>query len=210
MSKIWFTADLHFGETRLKLMRRPFKTTEEQNETLIKNFNEVIATDDILIVNGDVAVNPESLPLVNRLNGRKTLVRGNYDRQFTDEVLSEYFEKIIPEGWGLPLEIDAGKSKIPIWVTHYPTKGRTDRFNITGHIHKGWTIQLNSLNVGVDVHDYRPIPADDIDFFLRAACDYYDEDMWAAYAECNAFFRGKRGKQGSYLDNMPPTEKPKE
>jgi hypothetical protein len=93
---------------------------------------------------------------------------------------------------------------IKCYATHYPTQGRKDRFNLVGHIHGGWKYCLNSLNIGVDVHHFRPVNLKSIPFHYKAICEYYDEDMWAAYNDINAAYIGKRGKKGTYF--RPSTE----
>jgi hypothetical protein len=55
------------------------------------------------------------------------------------------------------------------------------------------------LNIGVDVHHFRPVNLDSIPFHLTAISEYYDEDVWVAYNEINQRYRGKRGKEGSYF-----------
>jgi hypothetical protein len=37
---------------------------------------------------------------MNCFNGKKTLVRGNHDRVFSDDDLKPYFHTIIPDGGG--------------------------------------------------------------------------------------------------------------
>lgn len=43
INKVWFTSDTHFNSERtLELSKRPFKTVEEMNNVLIKNWNSVV------------------------------------------------------------------------------------------------------------------------------------------------------------------------
>jgi calcineurin-like phosphoesterase family protein len=105
--------------------------------------------------------------------------------------LKPYFETVVPHGGGIERTFDG----IDCWITHYPTKGRRDRFNLVGHIHGAWKVQLNMLNVGVDVHSYRPLDSERIPFYHKAISEYYDDDVWAAYGDANTrhFYRGKEG-----------------
>jgi calcineurin-like phosphoesterase family protein len=197
MSNIWLTADWHLGETRFELMGRPFETSTEMIQCLIDNHNNVVRPKDTVIVNGDVCYQktPEALPIVEKFNGRKILIRGNHDKVFTDEQLKPYFEQIIPEGEGIEMTF-AG---VPCYVTHYPTQGRFDKFNLVGHIHAAWKYQLNMLNIGVDVHSFRPVDSFKIPFHFKAICEYYDNDVWIAYNNINSGHVGFRGKKGSYF-----------
>lgn len=199
----WITSDWHLGENRFDLMFRPFKTTDEHNNTIINNHNSVVGKDDIVYVVGDAVYQKEPmyLSLVSKMNGRKILVRGNHDNVFTDEQLSPYFEKIIPDGDGIDLTID----NIECWLTHYPTTGRKDKFNIVGHVHSIFKFQLNMINVGVDVNHFYPVNLNKIPFFYKTIKDHYDGDAWVAYNEINTNFIGKRGKKGSYFEKKNKT-----
>lgn len=193
---IWFTADWHLGEDRFHLIQRPFTSVEHHLESIIENHNNLVKKDDEIVVVGDAVYQkkPEYIKHISRFNGKKTLVRGNHDRIFSDRELFEYFDRVIPDGEGLELEID----EIPCYAVHYPSQGRKDRFNLIGHIHSTWKYQLNMFNVGVDVNHFRPVPSDKIKFHLEAI-KFYDLDVWIAYNEINSSYYGKRGKNESYF-----------
>lgn len=198
---VYLTADWHLGETRMELMQRPFENANDMFATLIKNFNEVIKPEDELVIVGDLCVDPLWLYAVRLFRGRKTLIRGNHDRKFTDAQLTPIFERIVPEGEGLDL-LYHDKD---LFVTHYPTSGKIDSFNLVGHIHGLWKLQLNMLNVGVDVHAFRPVPLERVMFFINAIENYYDDDAWAAYHPANIIHRDRPKKTGSYLLDKPAT-----
>ncbi len=195
--KTWLTADWHLGEDRFEIMQRPFDTAEAHFERIMWEHNWRVGGTDLVYVVGDACYQkaPQFLEKVNRLNGRKILLRGNHDRVFTDEQLAPYFEKIIPEGESLQLEVQG----IPCSLNHYPSLADPDRFNLVGHIHGAWKFQLNALNVGVDVHHFRPVNLDQIPFYLKAISEYYDDDVWSAYLPANAKYVGQRGKKGNYF-----------
>jgi calcineurin-like phosphoesterase family protein len=198
MSKTWVTADWHLGEDRFKIMARPFQTAEEMVTTLVANHNKLVAPEDKVYMLGDVCYQkkPEFLEHVARFNGQKILIRGNHDRVFSDADLAKYFCEIIPEGEGL--EVNFGIN-YKCYLTHYPSCGRKDYFNLVGHIHSAWKYQLNMLNVGVDAHHFYPINDGDISFGFEAVSKFYDRDVWIAYDPCNADYVGVRGQQTSYF-----------
>lgn len=204
--KRWITADWHLGESRFEIMQRPFTSVTEHVETLIKNHNALVKPDDEVIVVGDVCYkeHPDWLEVVKQFNGNKTLVRGNHDAVFTDDQLRPYFDLIVKEGDGI--ELDLG---FPAYATHYPTRGRPDRFNLVGHIHSAWKVQLNMLNVGVDVNHFRPLDLDKIRFFLQAISDFYDDDVWVAGDPINLDYASSRGKRGTYFKPPKPPAPPK-
>lgn len=198
MSKTWIVSDYHLGETRLELLGRPFRSATEMFNELLWRHNVRVAPTDRVYVLGDVCYKlaPEALKDAARFHGRKILVRGNHDRNITDdEFLRAGFEQVVPEGDGIEVEL-AG---IPCYLTHYPTCGRPDRFNLVGHIHAAWRVQQNMLNVGVDVHHFLPTPEERVKFFYDAIAQVYDKDVWVADHPANAAHTG-RGKPGSYLD----------
>lgn len=194
----WITADWHLGEDRMQIMQRPFSSSEEMLETLIEKFNSLVKPEDEVYFVGDIIYqksNPSNLEYVSRFNGRKILFRGNHDRIFDDFTLSKYFYEIYGEKSGKLVKIQ----DIDCWITHYPVLSRADTFNLVGHIHGAWKYQLNMLNVGVDVHHFYPVNFDQIPFFYKAICEFYDEDVWCAYNVANSAWKGKRGKKGSYI-----------
>ena len=183
--KRWITADWHLGEDRFAIMQRPFNKPLEMIECLLQKHNERVAPDDLVYVVGDVCYQktPALLYDVAKFNGRKIVVRGNHDSVFTDDQLLKFFEQVIPEGEGIEMEV-AG---IPVYLTHYPTQSRKDRFNLVGHIHGAWKYQLNMFNVGVDANHFAPHDLDEIvPFAFKASSEYYDDDVWAAYHESNS------------------------
>lgn len=197
--KTWITADWHLGETRFELMGRPFTSQQEMIDILVNNHNALVKEDDEVIMAGDVCYSnaPECLDQVSRFNGRKTLIRGNHDRVFTDEQLSPYFVSIIAEGKGILVQLPNEKF---VYVTHYPTEGKHNYFNLVGHVHGAWKIQLNMYNIGVDVHHFCPVNIDTVPFHMTAIEKYYyDEDVWVGYQEINSRFRNIRGKPGTYF-----------
>jgi calcineurin-like phosphoesterase family protein len=193
----WLTADWHLGEDRFEIMGRPFQTVDQMISALVSNHNALVAKDDTVYMVGDVCFQkkPEFLDRVALFNGKKTLIRGNHDRPITDAQFKKYFEHVIPEGFGMDVEVDG----IKCYVTHYPTRGKEDRFNLVGHIHAAWKYQLNMLNIGIDVHHFRPVNLNTIPFHFKAVCEFYDEDVWVGYDPINFVYKNKRGKKGSYF-----------
>ena len=91
---IFFTSDLHFNAQRtIDISKRPFKTPEELNKALIKNWNETVSKDDTVYILGDFG----DLSYAKYLNGRKVFIRGNYERgHYTHEELQQYFDVVYP------------------------------------------------------------------------------------------------------------------
>lgn len=94
MTKTYFIGDLHDGHQRI-LEIRPFKTIEEQRETLIKNWNSTVQDDDIVFVMGDIAFESRSKQreFLSQLRGHKHLIMGNHDK-LPLNFYRQYFESV--------------------------------------------------------------------------------------------------------------------
>lgn len=200
--KLWFTSDWHFGDTRLSQLFRPFKNVEENTKEIVNKHNSKVAIDDLVYVLGDSLYREADpnifLPIINSMNGRKILLRGNHDRSFSDEMLLNYFEEIIPEGESVKIQIEG----IECNLNHYPSKGVENAFNLVGHIHSAFKIQLNMLNVGVDVNHFYPIESTTIKTIYDCVCGIYDEDTFASKFACNSYYSETRGIKPSLLGAM--------
>ena len=119
--KIFVIADTHFfHENIIKYCDRPFSSVEDMNNTIIKNWNEVVSNDDIVLHLGDVSLGKkeETAKIIRKLKGRKILIKGNHDR-WSDQVYRdmgfEYVSKfpILYDGFYIlshaPLEILSDK-----------------------------------------------------------------------------------------------------
>lgn len=188
----WFTSDSHFSHARILELGagRPFKDIHEHNEILIKNWNDVVAYDDVVYHLGDVALGPwpEGLDCVKRLNGYKILVPGNHDRissvekparreRFTKDYDSA-FQDIEPE----VTHFTFGNQVV--LLSHYPYNGDSQKDReryadlravdnglplIHGHNHCGpaerESVSLRGtpqFAVGVDANDWTPVHEDAI------------------------------------------------
>jgi calcineurin-like phosphoesterase family protein len=166
---------------------------EEHDEILIDRHNSVVDPDDEVWVLGDVAMGDitRSLAKCARMNGRKILVCGNHDRPsmtsdpakqaaWIDRYRTEGgFFCVIPGGLYTTVELPGGRV---VQVSHYPYAGDSqdaDRYQdrrpvddgswlLHGHVHSKWQVNGRMINVGVDVWDYRPVPAERIEQLIRS------------------------------------------
>lgn len=170
---IFFTSDTHFNHSNiLKYCSRPWKTVEEMNEGLIKNWNEVVGHDDTVYHLGDFAMgNRKTIPeILSMLNGRIVLIRGNHDFSKSLDFFSEVHSS---------LELDLNGCRFE--MAHDPGRLKQDLdFAFCGHVHEQWSKRdpgevieadvvsdhryqhpkiiptVRIYNVGVDVRGYRP------------------------------------------------------
>ncbi len=130
-------SDTHFGHTnsweKFKLEDgsplRPFTSTEEMDETMIERWNAKVQPQDTVYHLGDVVINKKYLHLVERLNGRKILIRGNHDIFGDEQYYLAGFEQI----HGVRVFVDK------FILSHIPLHPDcvTERFkvNVHGHLH---------------------------------------------------------------------------
>ena len=183
----------HFDDDRFDIMQRPFGSLDEQINTIVNNWNKIVKPEDIVYHLGDVFKFKFNPDIVKKLNGKKHLIIGNHDKEVQN--YAELFTGISDS-----LTIKVKKDGTMLYLNHYPSKGLADKFNICGHVHSAWKVQLNTINVGVDAWNFRPVSLEQVLFTINGIMNFYDKDIFAAYEKANATFAGKRGKQSSYAD----------
>lgn len=210
----WFTSDVHFGEEKLHRLNRPqFADINEAKQTILKNF-EVVKKGDRLFILGDLGFGKKEVAeFLEPLLKRKVYViwvRGNHDKDDkwkTDKYIApnllEYLKQC--DSMTVKAAVMYNRWYHPLYLSHYPHV-IWDRshygicFHLYGHSHKEtsdvpWTkaiMQGRSLNVNVELHDYKPWSRDEIeevlsnkspniDFYL---CKGNEEDKKKAIACC--------------------------
>ena len=165
-------SDTHFGHTnsweKFKLADgsplRPFTSTEEMDETMIERWNAKVKPQDTVYHLGDVVINKKYLNLVERLNGRKILIRGNHDIFGDDDYYNVGFEQI----HGVRVFVDK------FILSHIPLHPDcvTERFkvNVHGHLHANEVmtgyyrdeIDPRYMCVSVEHTNYEPLHFDEV------------------------------------------------
>lgn len=154
---IYFTSDTHFGHTNIiKYCNRPFASVHEMNVALIQNWNSVVGKYDVVYHLGDFAFRPKSdaESFLSRLNGEIHLIKGNHDRK-------------IPDGFAnVSLYEEINYRGIYIVLCHYAmrvwNKSHRGSIMLYGHSHGSLPGTPQSLDVGVDCWNYKPVGLDEI------------------------------------------------
>jgi calcineurin-like phosphoesterase family protein len=186
---IWFTADLHLGHQNIiRYCDRPFDDVDAMNRALVDRWNEVVDDGDDVWVLGDFALGriADTLALAGELRGRKVLLAGNHDRCWAghDRRVEEWTQRYLEAGFD---EIVQGTTTMDIAdrtvrLCHFPYRGDShgqDRYLdhrpvdhgewlLHGHVHERWARQGRMINVGVDVHRFRPVHTDEIAAIIHA------------------------------------------
>lgn len=165
----FFTSDTHFdhglkakpgGKGIIELAKRPFASLEEMNETMIARWNESVKPGDTVYHLGDFAWhNPKTFR--PRLNGDICLIRGNHD----------------PDGnfawfrWVKDLyEVKVGEQRIVLCHYAFRTWHHDIRgvWHLYGHTHGSLPGYGKSFDIGVDVHDFRPLEFEEVKKLMDA------------------------------------------
>lgn len=176
---IYFTADTHYWHRNIiRFCQRPFENIYHMNETLINNYNNLIKENDEVYFIGDFALCNTKLAtnILERLKGKKFLLRGNHDKILT---------KNIPIGLSKQIEWVKDYYELEIKKTffvlfHYAMKtwNRSHYGSIHLYAHSHGKLEedcSSSLDVGVDAvakryaingikskEDYRPLSINEV------------------------------------------------
>jgi calcineurin-like phosphoesterase family protein len=157
---IWFSNDTHFGHPAiLRYCDRPFASVEEMDQQVIQLWNSAVSRRDEVWHLGDFGYGPADRmrSVFQRLNGRKRLVIGNHDGN-----------AVLGLDWSEP-PVHYAETKIDgtrIVLYHYGMRvwNRMLRgsLQLYGHSHGRLSGTRQSLDVGVDCWDYRPVNLEQI------------------------------------------------
>ena len=143
MGKIWLTSDLHLGHDRDFIWGpRGFNSVEEHDETIIKNWNELVSPDDEVWCLGDLMLgdNYTGCQKLNQLAGKIYILAGNHDTSTRVQMYANLRPTILTMGLAYILKYQGYR----FYLSHYPTivgnydadkplKQRT--INLCGHVH---------------------------------------------------------------------------
>lgn len=186
MSRVFFTADTHFGHANvIRHSGRPFASIEEHDEALIENWNSVVTYKDTVYHLGDFAWR-DALRYWERVNGSICLIRGNHEGA-AEKIKHKFM-------WFKDVHmIKVGEQSI--WLSHYShevwSRSHHGAWHLYGHSHNSLRANMNrrSMDVGVDAvaarmsglqqgiriqpgmtrpEHYMPIPFEDVEQVMRA------------------------------------------
>lgn len=161
----FYIADTHFYHTNIiGYCDRPFHSTHHMNTTMIVNWNRVVKPGDIVIHLGDFGLANFDLlrGILSQLNGWKILVTGNHDRKTVTKLLQMGFIRVSKTPYTVEVIQDP-----PLLLSHRPAKQLKKGYvNLCGHVHGKWIVNDFSINVGVDVHNFRPISSKEINMMI--------------------------------------------
>lgn len=163
---MWFTSDLHFYHNNvIKYDNRPFKDLTEMHEELIKRWNAKVRARDTVYVLGDFIFRgpKQGKIIVDQLNGRKVLVKGNHDPK-----ARKLFQMGFDDVWeNERIKLSSGEW---VYMSHFPYFGSDDQrypykrihddgktILLHGHVHQHYKTNGRQINVGCMHYDYAPV-----------------------------------------------------
>lgn len=191
-------SDQHIGHRNIsRLAGRPFDnehSTSHMDETIIANWNAMVSESDNALVLGDIALGTltDSLEKWKRFNGTRFLVPGNHDRvsSLESQARQERFRPMYEDAGFVILDetIDLTIDGVPALASHYPYKGDSGDHQNDRHVHlrpinnglplvHGHTHSHSAtdavayprqFHVGVDAHDFKPVPVSVIEQWVRS------------------------------------------
>lgn len=145
----YYIADCHFYHRALntKMDVRGFADVEAMNEYMIERWNAKVRKNDDVVILGDLSLGTveETNELLQRLNGRLYLIRGNHDH-FDKGVAVERFE------WIKDYE-ELSDNRRKVILCHYPImcyngqyrlneEGEAKTYMLYGHVHDTFDEEL--------------------------------------------------------------------
>ncbi len=166
--KYFFTSDYHLGhENIINYCNRPFKSLEQMNETIIRNHNARVKSEDIVFHIGDFCfkntsnkgegIRVSASAWEKKLNGKIIQIMGNHCRNNGVRTLVQ----------SLVIKYGGRQIRLVHNPAHFDYKYN---LHFVGHVHEKWKFQkvfsmntfVDLINVGVDQHNFMPVTFDEI------------------------------------------------
>lgn len=155
---IFFVSDTHFTQkSKISRNQVPFKTMEECDREIIIRWNKVVSKNDKVYHLGDFG----NYEKIKELNGKVTLICGNYEKLDYGENFDKFRKKLISLGFedvvcgGIYLEKEVLGERV--FLTHEPNDHAKDCITMFGHVHDLAPVKPFGFNVCVTYHNFTPI-----------------------------------------------------
>lgn len=169
MANQFFTADTHFGHEKIiQHSKRPFRSVDDMDESLIANWNAVVGERDEVYHLGDFNFRSERAgktteDYVKRLHGRIHIVWGNHDDKY-----AKLYARLFASAQEVKY-LRLNNEKITLY--HYAQRvwrnSHHGAWHLFGHSHGCLPRYHRSMDVGVDAQGYRPISFDEIKVYME-------------------------------------------
>lgn len=167
---VFVTSDTHFNHGNILdycPISRPFETIEFMNDIIVSNWNAVVKPEDTVIHCGDFFMGQKDgiEPILEKLNGKIILIRGNHDTASRIEIYKNHGIEV------KDIHYLAYKGRFFIFC-HFPIANeefmrmvREDNSEVIlcyGHLHDNAPTGLvdGTFHVGVDTNNLTPVSLD--------------------------------------------------
>ncbi|MFI5609638.1 metallophosphoesterase family protein [Amycolatopsis sp. NPDC051903] len=173
---VWFTSDTHFDH-QLVAGLRGFETPAEHDAHVVETWNATVRPGDQVWHLGDVGMGrlARFADTLRQLNGEIHLVTGNHDEPWPGLRQAHRHQRAWLEHFATVQAF--ARRRIEgrnVLLSHFPYEGdhigadRGSQYRLPdeglsllhGHVHSLWRKRDRQLNVGLDVHDLRPVHLD--------------------------------------------------
>jgi len=178
-SKFFFTSDTHFSQKdkRRTKENKIAETIEEMDHEYIKRWNSQVGKNDEVFHLGDFG----DYNIIKKLNGKVTLICGNYEKRDYADDFPSFREKLINLGFKDVIKnnliLDEKFFGKKVNLTHKPSETITDMFNLFGHVHSLKPVMRNGFNVCCEYHNYTPVSQECIKDYIIFIENYADDEV---------------------------------
>lgn len=164
MSKQFFIADTHFGHEKIiQLCNRPFENMKDMEKQMVEKWNNKVSNEDTVYILGDFCFKlskQDAIEILNKLNGKKVLIKGNHDRYVGQKDFDKCFE-------GIYDYLQLTKDKQQIVLSHYPIWDWAGMYygsiHLYGHIHdKTMPHEYKAYCVSAEHTNFEPLTLEEI------------------------------------------------
>ena len=181
MSNVFFTADHHFGhENIIKYTNRPFSSTDEMDEEMIRRWNEIVGPADTVYHLGDFTLFGHQYAelFFSKLNGIIKVLSypWHHDGRWIHKggIFSKTPALVTHSPPVVALEFPEygdGRYSQAIVLCHYPfavwDRKHYGAWHLHGHSHGTYQADGAILDVGVDCHNFYPVSLERVANRLR-------------------------------------------
>jgi len=173
----WFTSDHHFGHANIiRFCNRPFDSVEQMDQAMIDRWNSVVGPGDTVYHLGDFTLTDSLSPWIHALQfGQLKIVPGGHDYRWLARFnIADFWGRVSVEAPLVSLEFPSG-DKYPhvIVLCHYAMRvwdrSHHGSLHLYGHSHGNLPRWENSLDIGVDSHDFTPVSLEQVQRMLTGS-----------------------------------------
>jgi calcineurin-like phosphoesterase family protein len=158
--KIYFFSDTHFDHKNIiKYCNRPFNSTQEMNQTLVRNWCDVVSSNDVVFFLGDMSYGRDRRHIdywLGKLEGNISYIRGNHDTDIINRanVINSHYGIKYNDYKFLLMHDPRRPNDYDGWIIH------GDKHNNSLKDHPFINQKNKTVNVCAELVEYTPLDID--------------------------------------------------